>query len=92
MSRPLESLVTAEPRTVTEIYREWAGLGEWKALTRRLRNERREVAVQLESLANQEIICRGVVEQGGRSWVAFWALGTNPPHTSGPRPVSGRPV
>ncbi len=73
--RRLESLVTAEPRTVTEIYREWAGLPEWKSLTRRHRTERRELATQLESLANKGVICRGVVEQGGRSWVAFWALG-----------------
>src|SRR5947209_3201909 len=67
------SCVDRVPRTATEIYRRWAGLPEWKSLTRRHRNERKWLAGVLENLAAERTITHGVIrEDDGPELTCFW--------------------
>lgn len=50
--------VTETPSTATEIYRRWAGIAQWKSLTRRHRNERAWIGKALENLAADGLVVR----------------------------------
>lgn len=69
--------VDGSPRSATEIYRRWAELPEWKALTRRHRNERRWLGQALENLANDGVIERDVYRTEDRKWVGFSTVGAH---------------
>lgn len=58
----VRELVTAEPRTVSEIYREFAGLDPRARLTLAQKNERRRLADELNTLAADGDVLRRVVE------------------------------
>lgn len=64
--------VDSTPHNATDIYMRWAELPEWKALTRRHRNERKWLAQALENLADDGLIHRGVITEEDRTWVGFW--------------------
>lgn len=55
--RVLEA-VTDEPERVTDIYKRWAELPEWKDLTTRHRNERKWMGKALENLAADGYVVR----------------------------------
>lgn len=60
------------PRTVGEVYRDWANVPEPKALSRRERNERRWLARHLEFAANRGDIERQVVlTEDRREYIGF---------------------
>lgn len=78
MTHPLVSqygdpvdLLTGEPQSADMVYRKWAGLPDWKSLTRRERGERRWLGERLERLANRGVIHRDIFVTDYK-WAGFW--------------------
>lgn len=66
------NVVDRAPRTASELYYRWAGLGPRPSLSRRQRRERRALARYLSYLAKERKVTKHVITETDYEQVYFW--------------------